>query len=281
MRSILDSLRGDEANFALLNKVRADSPLCQFAIESASPLCRDHFPSICLHCSVDLGGVEDFYQRLPKKTRHNLKWEAKKLLDDHSGQVKVFCFREPAELDRMIKDIEQVAKTTYQRSLGVGFKATPELFGRMVHEAREGRLRAYVLYVNEKPCAFWLGYVCHDILYVDCTGYDSSLRKYSPGKYLLMKVFEDSGREGLSKVDCGYGDEWYKEHFGTSQWSEIITYLFAPTRKGIGLNVLRTAAILTDRTLRWGLRRTALFPWIKRHWRNRLRRKVSIVEATG
>jgi Acetyltransferase (GNAT) domain len=280
IREIVESLAKDEADFAMLNKVRADGSLYYFACQLPRHLCRDHFPEFYLHCSTKLSNdTSEIYRRLSRKVRYNLKWEAKKLFEDHLGKVKHVCFREPAELDHMIKDVEYVARATYQRGLGVGFIDSPELRHRLMLEATNGRLRTYVLYVNDKPCAFWLGYAHHGTLYVDCTGYDSSLRKYSPGKFLLTKMLEDSCRENLREIDFGHGEEWYKDHFGNCQWHEVIIYLFAPTLKGARLHIVRAMAIIVNRMLSWSLRCSGLFPKIKKVWRSHLRPKVWVAAS--
>lgn len=280
IREILDSLTKDEADFVMLNKVRADSSLYRFARQLPRHLCRDLFPEVYLHCSTKLSSDPcEIYRRLSRKVRYNLKWEAKKLFQDHSGKVRYICFREPAELECMIKDVELIARTTYQRGLGVGFMDSPELRQRLMLEATNGRLRAYILYVNDRPCAFWLGYTYHGTLYVDCTGYDSSLRKYSPGKFLLTQMLEDSCRENLKEIDFGYGEEWYKEHFGNCQWHVVVTYLFAPTLKGVSLHIIRAMTIIVNRMVSWSLRCTGLFPKIKKVWRSHLRPKVRVAAS--
>jgi CelD/BcsL family acetyltransferase involved in cellulose biosynthesis len=126
-----------------------------------------------------------------------------------------------------------------------------------------------------------LGFVYSKILYLQWTGYDARLHRYSPGKFLLVKVIEESAREGLSEIDYGYGEEWYKDHFGTSQWQDAVLYLFAPTFKGAALNAARTGIILINRTLHWCLQQTGLFAAIKRRWRDRLRNRARMLESVA
>jgi CelD/BcsL family acetyltransferase involved in cellulose biosynthesis len=126
-----------------------------------------------------------------------------------------------------------------------------------------------------------LGFVYSNILYLQWTGYDATLRRYSPGKFLLIKVIEESAREGLSDLDFGYGDEWYKDYLGTSQWHDAVLYMFAPTLKGAALNAVRTGTVLVNGVLRWLLRQTGVFAEVKRLWRDRLRNRAKLLKSAA
>jgi len=57
------------------------------------------------------GSAEEVYRGLSSKTRQTLKWQAKKLLKE-LGEVRIHGFREPAELEQMMRDVEEVARKT-------------------------------------------------------------------------------------------------------------------------------------------------------------------------
>ena len=79
---------------------------------------------------------------------------------------------------------------------------------------------AYVLYVADAPCAYWIGNRYQNVFYGDFVGYDSSYGKYAPGKFLMLKAIEDFCQEGIREIDFGLGDATYKQGFGDSQWEE-------------------------------------------------------------
>jgi len=172
----------------------------------------------------------------------------------------------------MIKDVESVARKTYQRGIGVGFVDTEEMRACLGLLARGGRLRAHLLYAAGEPRAFWVGTVHGHTFHSNFMGYDPGLSQYSPGMFLVMRVIEDlcsqEGQGRIREIDFGLGDAQYKRVLGDTQWGEASVYIYAPTLKGISLNALRTSGVLIDTILRAALERARLFLTIKRLWRD-------------
>src|SRR5258708_30008176 len=115
---------------------------------------------------------DEVYRGLSGKVRKNLKRQAKKLVNDFSGTVRVRTFRETAELEEMIRDIEHVAKKTYQRGLAVGFIDSAGARERLRLEAEGGWLRFFGLYVADEPCALWNGTLYPAAFYSNSLRYD-------------------------------------------------------------------------------------------------------------
>jgi hypothetical protein len=275
---IVKSLRKGEADLAELRYVRTDSPIYFSAKQTPGGLSRDYFPATQMHRSTQLqDNIEDFYGRLSSKARKNLKWQAKKLLQDFAGNVRVDCLRQPSDLDRLFQDVEGVAKKTYQRGLGVGFVDDANMRERFKFVADRGWLRTYVLYIADKPCAFWAGSLYGHTFHSDFMGYDPAFAKYSPGMYLVTRAIENliSGNEvdRPAQIDWGLGDAQYKEVLSDSAWEEASLYIFAPTLRGLRLNAFHTPVALMDRALKKMLERTKLLQRVKKTWRNRARQK--------
>lgn len=275
---IIGALRKGEADAAAFPFLRTDSPLYHLARHSTTLLSRDYFPTAQSHRSTKLrDGAEGFYRNLSPKARKNLKWQAKKLLQDFANNVGIRCFREPADLDHMIEDVEKVAQKTYQRGLGVGFVDDPKMRRRLDLEAKKGWLRAYVLYVAENPCAFWIGSLFGETFHSSFLGYDPAYAKYSPGMYLITKTLEglasENGSGHAAQIDWGLGDAQYKEVLGDCEWKEATLYIFAPTLRGFRLNAVRACAAFADGTLKAGLERLGLLQKVKKIWRDQTRRK--------
>jgi hypothetical protein len=272
--SILESLKRNEGTFAVFNSLEVDSNLFRLGLKSPGVLCRDYVPAASLHRSLNLPeDFEDVSRAISPKTRKNLKWQAKKLLSDLDGEVAVRCFSSASELEQMIKDVESIAKQTYQRGLGVGFVDDGLTRDRLRMSASQGWLRTFVLYIRNTPCAFWVGTLYKRTFHSDFMGYDRAYAKYSPGMFLIMKALEElcSPKEGgrVTCIDFGLGDAQYKTVLGDKEWRESSMCLFAPNLRGVALNLARTPMLLLNQLGVGILSQTDLLPRAKKLWRAR------------
>jgi GNAT superfamily N-acetyltransferase len=274
VRSIMDSLRRGEADLAFLHKPGEDDLVYKRALSLPSFWCRDHLTYPESHHVMKLAeNIEQVYQGFSHGLRGQLRRKQKKVLKEFNGLVKVTCFRDASELDRIIAEAEVIAKKTYQRGLGVGFEDTPAMRGRLNFCAEKGWLRAGVLYIGDRPCAFWIGTVYDGVFVSDFLAFDPEFRDYSLGSYLLIAMIEEFCKEGTKAVDFGFGPGEYKERFGNSELREASVHIFAPNFKGLTLNALRTVTVLVESTLKKSLQKTNLLPKIKRLWRERVSQK--------
>lgn len=176
----------------------------------------------------------------------------------------------PDEVGCLIGDAEAVAKKSYQRGLGTGFSETPIIRARLEFEARMGWLRAYILYLDKRPAAFWIGSLRNGIFLSDYLAFDPAHARYAPGLYLIMKVIEDlceDSNAGVQRIDFGIGDAIYKERLGNSEWLESSVYIFAPNVKGVSMNALRSAVGMLDQSAKSFMGMTPLLGRIKQTWR--------------
>jgi len=286
IHEISRSLRQGEADVALLHQIRVDTPLYQAATRFSSPLLRDHFRCPNTHRSMTVAkSVEDFNLRLSPKVRKNQKWQAKNLLRTYQNKVNVECFSGVGDLERVIRDVEAISRKTYQRGLGVGFIDNAETRNRLRLEAERGWLRAHIMYVANQPCAFWVGTLYQRTFHSDCMGYDPQYAKSSPGMFLIMRVIESfcrqNGNGDVKELDFGFGDAQYKEVLGTDKWEEVPVSIFAPTLKGLALNVLQTQAALIDLLARKTLGRINLVSRVKKMWRHRIGKSLQETGESG
>ena len=269
-------LRRNEADVAFFNRLKINSDLYQTLSQLRDPLTGDLCPQIDVHRSITIPQhTSDLFRCCSAKVRKNLKWQAKKLLKDFEGAVAFQCYQSPTDLDTLFQDVEKIAKTTYQRGLGVGFVDNPPMRERLHMEAGRGWLRAYVLYIKDEPTAFWIGKRYGEIFYSDFMGYDTAVSKYSPGMYVVTTALEQmcASQGPPHSVDFGLGDAQYKAVLSDLEWQEASTYLFAPTLKATSVNLLRTAVALTDQAARMLLGHAELLQRIKTMWRRRIARQ--------
>lgn len=280
--SILSCLKEREADVAYMNFLNEDSDLCTLAKKEPGVLSRDYVHVTQQHFTATLpASVEEFYAGLSSKVRKNQKWQAKKLVNHFGGNVTIRCFREAAEIDDLVLDVERVASRSYQRGLGVGFVDGPEVRERLRFKADRGWLRGYVLYLAGRPAAFWLGDINGSTFGSDYIGYDAEFASHSPGMYLVMKVIEgfcEAQSEGVNGIDFGTGYAQYKHVLANRESREVSVYIFAPTLKGVSYNLTRTIIGRTDQAIKKVLKRTDLLQKVKKAWRNRVQVKEAARE---
>ena len=180
--------------------------------------------------------------------------------------IEIETFRSPDQVDRLMRDAEAVASTSYQRGLGVGFADTPIIRGRLEFEAHNGWLQGHILYLDSKPVALWITSVRNKVAVSDYLAFNPDYAKYAPGTYLIISAIE--GLRDVDRVDFGGGDASYKELFANELQREATVYIFAPTFKSIAVNALHTGAHAAHQSAKRALPHLAA---IKRRWRTRMR----------
>ncbi len=264
-------LKLKKVDVALLNLLSTDSHLFQFVTRSPGFFCRDHLVSPQRHWKTALPATQaEFLQRLNKKHRYWARRIEKQLEQDFPGQVSLRSFGPAWSLDQLMNDVEAVASKTYQRRLGVGFRNDAAEARRLALAAGRGWLRAYVLYLSNRPCAFWMGRRYKDVFFSDVTGYDPAYRDYELGTVVFLRMVEQLCAERVQAVDFGLGDALYKQRFGDQSWTEAEVRIFSPSLRGRTLNLARTSLEGPARRLKSWLGRTRWEQRLKTSWRKRL-----------
>ena len=230
---------------------------------------RDAFPTSHSHSVMTLpNNVEEIYGGLSSEHRWRLRRDAKRFRAAFAD-LKISRFDCPEQLETLIRDAEQVAATTYQRGLGVGFSDSQPIRELLSLEARKRWLRAYLLYVGDRPCAFWIGCVYNGVFLSEYLGHDPSYAKHSPGTYLLTHVMEDLCRDSVTAIDFGIGEALYKQRFSRTTWEETEIRVYAPTWRGMRVKAIRAAAAITNKVGKGLLERAHVADRIKKVWRRR------------
>jgi hypothetical protein len=264
-------LKCREVDLVFLSHLSTDSHLYKLAARRPGVFCRDHLVTSQLHWKTMLPATHtEFLQRLNKKHRYWLRRLEKQIETDFPNQVSYRSFTDGQRLDELMKDLECVASKTYQRCLGAGFRNDAEYARRLALEAGKTWLRAYVLYLGNRPCAFWLGTLYKGVFHSGFTGYDPEYRKYELGTLVFMKMVEQLCAEETEAIDYGLGDAYYKQRFGDQSWQEASVRIFAPTLRNVLLNMAQTGIETPALWLKSFLSRTNLQQLIKTLWRRRL-----------
>jgi ribosomal protein S18 acetylase RimI-like enzyme len=280
-RALLEQLErclaAGEADMVKLPALRTGSPLHRAATQVPGVFRRQHFMEPFRHTRLVL---PDSYEQLlasrDRKSRYNIRRSADLLHRTFGGDLSVEVLRDPADHQRIFRDLEHVASKTYQRGLDAGFADTEEKRELVQIGLERGWFRAWVLSIRGKPVAFWQGNGRDGTFFVSSTGYDPDYRDQGVGTYLLLRMFEDLCADPqIEIVDFGWGDADYKRRFGTDSWEEHDVVVFAPSFRGVRVNAIRTAILGTSKGARRALSALGLTARVKKAWRARLRRTTS------
>jgi CelD/BcsL family acetyltransferase involved in cellulose biosynthesis len=153
----------------------------------------------------------------------------------------------------------------------------------MLAAAQKDWLRIFILYLGGKPAAFWKGTLYGGCLRGDHVGYDQAWSKFSPGIFLFLNMIEDLRKEGVNTVDLGFGDTQLKQYLGNLRCLESQVRIYAPTLRGILLNLLNLSCPRINDCARFLLQRTSWLEWARRTKRKRLELQNSgrIAQASG
>jgi hypothetical protein len=282
VREVMRSMADGEADLVVWEHLEVKSSLHRQVIGLPGVLQRDH--SRCLKHRWLMkfpNGLDAFLMSLGRSQRSKLRRKYKKVLKLFPGKVQVKCYRSLAEIDTVASDMELVASKTAKRQLGFGFSDTVRAREQMVIAAENGWLRAYVLYLEGKPVAFWTGVVYQRCLHADHVAYDPSYREVSPGIFLFLSILEDLRDEDIESIDFGRGNTQLRECFCDVQRAESRTHIFAPTWRGLQLNILHTAVHHINGCFAAVLRHFGCMDWVRKAWRNKLLRRRQQQNRSG
>jgi CelD/BcsL family acetyltransferase involved in cellulose biosynthesis len=289
-RGVLGELSGEDAELVLAELRRelatGAADLLRFrALEVGSPLhaaastatprrLRERSSAAPAHWELAVpDSYAEFLASLSRSTRESAKRYPKKFEKEFGDRLKVEVFRDIADSERVFPDLRRVAEKTYQQGLGVSFAQT-ELQHRLTTLTMErGWFRAYVLYLDDEPIAFWQGQAYNGVFSTGVPGFDPAYSDHRVGNYVLFKLIADlCADESIDTLDYGFGDAEYKRRFGTRSWEEQDVHLFAPTAKGLRTNAIRSSLLTAVAGSTRLLGRNNVLDRIKKGWRDRLSR---------
>jgi hypothetical protein len=286
LKDLMRQLDDGQADIVRFNYLDLNSNMYHLATTIPGLLNRDRFLVSSMHWRMSIpDSIEAFYKTRSRKHRYWLRRMEGLLNKDYPNEIKYVIYTSENELSKLFADAEYVAKKTYQRALRVSFSDCEETRKVYTHRAQNGRVRGYILYIKNEPCAFWIGWYYGNTFYPDYTGYDPRFKKYELGTLLFIKMIEDlCSLRNIRYLDFGFADAPYKSRFGNENWQEATVNIFASNLKGIKLNMLNMLGSGSYRFMVALLKRFSLYGKVKRYWRNRAIQKggeVTIDDGPG
>jgi Acetyltransferase (GNAT) domain len=266
VREVIRSLDAGVGDLAVWKRLNVESPLYRCAVQFPSFALRDHSRYMNEHWWLTHlpKTLDALFMSKGHRQRSKLRRKFRNVLSRLAREAQIRCFRSPADLGLAILDVEEIASKTDKRQVfGVGFFDTPQIRQQMALAAEKGWLRIYILYIEEKPAAFWMGTIYEGCLQGDHVGYDAVWSQFSPGIFLFLNILNELRDEDIKIADvgCGYGQ--LQQCLGDLRRLESQVEIYAPTMRGVGLNLLRTVIHHTTDLVKLLLRRTC-YMWARK-----------------
>lgn len=262
-------LRHGTADAINLRDVEAGSGVHQ-AFSSSSPRnWRDRCVSSSTNWRLQVPSSFDEWQAAqPKRERKDTARYEKCIRTAFGDAVRVERVDRLADIDGAAEIVERIARTTYLRGMGTGFRDSARLRAVWRAGAAEGALDLRLLWFGDQPVAFSSGFVFGGTLWLEHLGYDPAFRRFRPGIFLVLRLIEAIAERGdVHTIDFGIGDADYKRRLCDERSETVSVHVFAPTLRGLWLNGLQATASRFGRVTRACLGRLGLLPWVKALWR--------------
>jgi CelD/BcsL family acetyltransferase involved in cellulose biosynthesis len=266
------ALADGEADVLRLRNLELGSPLHRAASTEPPRTLREASSPPTRHWELEVpSSYDEFLRSLSRSTRESAKRYPKRLERQFGDRLSLRVYRDQADAGRMVADLRAVAAKTYQEGLGVAFAQTELQLNLVTTFIQRGWFRAYVLYLDGDPIAFWQGHAYRGVFATGVPGFDPAHTGLRVGTYVLLKLIEDlCADETIDTLDYGFGDAEYKRRFGTRSWLEQDVHVFAPTAKGLMVRAVRSSALGLGNAAREALGGTGVLERLKRGWRGRL-----------
>lgn len=272
LESITNCLKSDITNRTAdrihIPNLPIDSPLWETLADSKPSLRK-----VTCHYSARLNGEADqFLCFMKKKHRYNARRSERLLLESFNNRVKWEWIQVSREdLAKVMEKLEVVAKTTYQRALGAGFKKDTEYSERYDLISGQNQLRVLTLEVEQRIVAFWIGQVYANIFHSEATGYSPEVEEFQVGTLMLKRIFDHLNREGVDSIDYGIGEALYKSRFSDCRYQEATLNLYSKKLRGRSARFLNETLTSLHRALSLLLAKQSCFDRIRASWRKKLK----------
>jgi len=195
--------------------------------------------------------LNEYLASLGSITRKGLKRQLRRI--ESLGSIELRRFEAEHQVAGFLSDADRISTNTWQhRRIGRRIRQS-ENYQRILGDlAARGLLRSYVLYVDNEPCAFSVGFQIDQVFHDSEVGFDRRFARYSPGNVLLLKMLDDLiSYRRPALYDFGEGDAGYKAQLGNTFRLESNVMFARPTwRNRAWFAAHRLFRFFTDRARR-------------------------------
>lgn len=266
--------RLDRAAAVFLLGVVKDEPLHRILfhpeVRNAYFLLRHGAPYLRRLCRLE-GSLEAYLATLPAKSRQDLRRSQRRFEAQFGAAVEFHAFSDPLEVDGFMGMIESASSKTYQaRLLGLGISRSGYIGNKVMHGARLGYARCFLLSVDGRPVAWRVGLLYRGVYFSHHIGYDPEFERWHPGVVTHLYSIRDLTERcaGVHTMDMLYGDNDFKRKASNASREECNYYMFPRTLRGAAtygaLAASNGLSEFAGKVLsHWGLK-ARLKAWIRR-----------------
>lgn len=271
LRYLMQPLERGEADLLVLRNLDIAGTLHAAASASCGWLRRSHANEVSGRWMVRLpGSLDELLAARTAKTRSTLRRHERRLRSEYGDRLRLRRFEHVKDLHDLRLALEHVSARAYQRGLGAGYSDSPLDNALLELALRQGRHSTWMLYLDERPVAFWTGTTCGATFAIGTPGFDPDFARDSFGRFTMLRMLEDLCADpSIDLLDFGHGEAEYKSAFGECMRTETGLVLTSRAIVPIAANQLSSALSLINnqgrrivRDAEWGKR-------LKRKWRAR------------
>ncbi|MGD9858161.1 MAG: GNAT family N-acetyltransferase [Planctomycetaceae bacterium] len=201
--------------------------------------------------------AEEYWsEQFNSKERSELRRRRKKLGED----VRVERYTRSEQINEFLEHAGAVSANTWQsRKRGIDIAGTAEEHRSLQFAASLDAWKSYILFREERPIAFALGYQWRGTYLYDQVGYDSEFVGLAPGKMLLVEILNDLFAENLPHTfDFGAGHLDYKGFFSNETTQTATLWVLPPGVRSAWVDTSLNVRRRLSRQVREVLQRTGL-----------------------
>lgn len=274
VRAATKLLQFGEIDCVTLHLIELDSPLARSALAIPDSLCRDRSTSGESHYVLRLKPEGGFLDNVSSNERGQQRKRQRRIAEAYSS-VRIDVYRGPNQIDALMRSAEVIAAKSYQRGLGVGFFDNAEIRSRLEFFASQDWLRAFVLVLDDRPAAFWIGTLRAGSFISDYLAFDPEFSAHAPGVYLMFcaaAMMADENVSPMRELDFGGGYATYKERLGNHVTQIGTVRIYAGNARGVFVNAVNSGVARVNASLKSTISKSDFLSGAKRSWRNFLGR---------
>ena len=216
---------------------------------------------------LDLPATHDeWFSGLSSKTRATLRRAERMLNKRADSSVKFVNITRPDQVAGFFSDVRRIYANSWQgRSMG-GDRGSKEQIAYCEEMARHGWLRCHILYADDVPLSYSIGFQYQGTFFGHDMAFDPSWQKYSPGNVMFWYLVRDLyAHDTPSKIDFGSGTTEFKRRF-SNRSGHCQTIYIAPQGSNYSINLMRAQRSLLDATtsMRVLLAKAGIDRWVRR-----------------